>query len=86
MLWLNLMLGVFRSLTNKAAEATTQILEKQAIDKAFNDSVYPFNSIGEITFDGAFFYSWVCFCANYHDDDTSLEILSQDINQLVTEY
>ena len=54
MLWLNLMLGVFRSLTNKSAEATTQILEKQAIDKAFNDSVYPFNSIGEITFDGAF--------------------------------
>ena len=54
---LNLMIGVFRSLTKTADFATTQILEKQAIiDKAFNDSVYPFDNIDEITFDGAFLY------------------------------
>ena len=54
MVWLNLMLGVFRSLTKAADEATTQKLEQTLTNDAFTKSVYPFNSIGEITFDGAF--------------------------------
>ena len=54
MVWLNLMLGVFRSLTKAADDASTQILEQALTNDAFTKSVYPFNSIGEITFDGAF--------------------------------
>jgi hypothetical protein len=52
--YLNFMLGVFRSLINAALEANNGVLAQQMTDNAFYDSVFPFDNLGSISFDGAF--------------------------------
>ena len=52
--YLNFMLGVFRSLINAALDASNRVLSQEMTDNAFYDSVFPFDNLGSISFDGAF--------------------------------
>tara|TARA_B100001175_G_scaffold110255_1_gene93622 strand:+ start:3320 stop:4918 length:1599 start_codon:yes stop_codon:yes gene_type:complete len=54
LVYLNFMLGVFRSLTNAAQEATTREISDNLTNEAFYNSVFPFDNLGQISFDGAF--------------------------------